>query len=305
MSRYADNVVDQYGTPIVGVSIYVYTRADVLATLTADGGGSLSNPVTSDAYGNYYFNAAADYYNLTFHYGGKQIDAINNVMVGTGPVLPTEILDALSLNGMVVVGGAKGTRAGVTANPDANLAVLLNETFRAGTYAYQPWNFSGLLALDPDHSYNVGAWEETPSRDAFPYFFGYEHLGTFRKVLCTAATGANIVYTGDSTVAGTNLSAPFIPTALLLRESLNHGVWDQVFYNRGQGGKSTTDWLSTYLAGDLTIAGGGPGQLLIIRWGINDFDTSVGNLTVAQSLANFKTALTTIRAAAGGGCGSC
>lgn len=99
MSRYSDQTVTLIAgvnVPVQGVSVYVYNRDGSLATLTADGGGALANPVVSDQYGNFYFNATAALYDLSFHYGGKEVDKWNGVQVGTGPVLPADILSALS-----------------------------------------------------------------------------------------------------------------------------------------------------------------------------------------------------------------
>lgn len=100
MARYSDTIRDQHGAPIQGAKIYVYVRSDeTLADLEEDGGGSLANPITSDQYGGFYFNAADGLYDLVFHYGGKQFFRDNRVMVGTGPELPEDVLAALSTGG--------------------------------------------------------------------------------------------------------------------------------------------------------------------------------------------------------------
>jgi hypothetical protein len=95
MPRYSDKIADQYGAPIPGATVYVYDQNEALATLTEDGGGALDNPVTSDEYGGFHFNAEDGLYDLAFHYGGKEIRWINRVVVGVGPELPAEIIAAL------------------------------------------------------------------------------------------------------------------------------------------------------------------------------------------------------------------
>jgi len=144
-----------------------------------------------------------------------------------------------------------------------------------------------------------GRWFERLDLDPGRFLFGFDNLGSFRNRIADGISGNNIVMTGDSTTeAAIGADSSFIPTDLLLRESRNRGAFIQKFYNRGQSGKRTSDWLSTYLAGDLTAASGGPGQLMIIRWGTNDADNvlSGGPYTPAQTVANIDSALTTIRA---------
>ena len=83
MSRYGNTLRDDQQRPIPGAKIYVYKASDEsLATLTEDGGGPLANPLTSDAYGNFYFNAPDAVYILEVVFGGKKIFRQEGVVVG-------------------------------------------------------------------------------------------------------------------------------------------------------------------------------------------------------------------------------
>jgi hypothetical protein len=82
MSRYGDKIADQYGAPIAGAKVYVYDQDEALATLTEDGGGDLDNPVTSDEYGNFHFNAEDGLYILKYSVGGVLVRVDESVIVG-------------------------------------------------------------------------------------------------------------------------------------------------------------------------------------------------------------------------------
>lgn len=116
MTRYSSQAVyesDGLDVPLPGATVYVYTYAGDLATLTADGGGSLTNPVTSDQYGNFYFNTDDGIYTLAFHYAGKEVYAQAWVQVGTGPTLPADILAALRQSSAAsIIGTHDGTVQG-------------------------------------------------------------------------------------------------------------------------------------------------------------------------------------------------
>jgi hypothetical protein len=71
MSRYDDQILDEFGRPVPGVSIYVYDDAGAVDTLTDDLAQPLNNPLTSDANGIFYFNASDGEKLLDFRYGGR------------------------------------------------------------------------------------------------------------------------------------------------------------------------------------------------------------------------------------------
>lgn len=134
MSRYSDSITDQNGAPVVSATVYVYAHDGSLATLTADGSGALANPVTSDAYGAFYFNTSDGLYDLVFHYGGKQIQRQNGVQVGVGPVLPAEILAALSQTSAAALIGTQATGTGAKARTVAQ--VMDESVFASGFTGY-------------------------------------------------------------------------------------------------------------------------------------------------------------------------
>ena len=178
MARYADQIVNQYGAPIEGVSIYVYDNAEALAVLTEDGGGALANPVTSDQYGNFHFNAADGLYSLAFYVGGVQVLRDEAVQVGTGPVLPAEILVALSQDSGASLIGTDQSQSvqaslddlyGETAALQAvdALGVMYVENYRgASDYAtvqsaitaFIAAGAKGRLVWDKNRTYNYGTW---------------------------------------------------------------------------------------------------------------------------------------------------
>lgn len=131
--------------------------------------------------------------------------------------------------------------------------------------------------------------------DGTNYFFGREYLSTIRSLLCDGTTGATIVMSGDSTTVGAALvNGAFIPDVLMKSLANDYGADYIVVHNRGQSGKNSADWVSTYLAGDLALAA----QLYIFHWSQNDpdDDNPGGQLTVAEALENWETALQTFRA---------
>ena len=127
MTRYANNVNDQFGRPIQGAQVHVYTRSEQLVTLTGDLGEPLANPVTTDSSGGFSFNAPDGVYILDIWLNGRRLYRDNNVEVGQGPALPVEIVVALADPGRAALVGAAGggsvqDRLNALASADATLA---------------------------------------------------------------------------------------------------------------------------------------------------------------------------------------
>jgi hypothetical protein len=98
----------------------------------------------------------------------------------------------------------------------------------------------------------------------------------------------SIVISGDSTTYG--IGATYgTPAALLEDLAEARGYTNVGVINRGQSGKATFDWVSTYLAGDLAA---NP-DLLVLRWGAND---PFFGRTVDQFIADLRSGLATCRA---------
>jgi lysophospholipase L1-like esterase len=99
-----------------------------------------------------------------------------------------------------------------------------------------------------------------------PMIFGEEYLSAFHKKLI-AKTATTIVLSGDSTTYGNGSTTGYDPVSLLRDMTARQYVQSAVTYvNNGQSGKTTQQWLDTYLAADLAA---NP-DVLILRWGIND-----------------------------------
>jgi hypothetical protein len=105
VSRYDDQVLDEFNRPVPGVSIYVYDDAGALDTLTADDASPLANPVTSDADGRFYFNAVAGDKTLEFRFGGR-LRYKQEVTVGPPPTSLAEQIIALSDEATAITAGA-------------------------------------------------------------------------------------------------------------------------------------------------------------------------------------------------------
>lgn len=180
MARKADQIVNQYGAPIEGASVYVYDNTEQLAVLTEDGGGALSNPVTSDQYGNFHFNTDDGLYALSFHVGGVQIFRDEAVQVGSGPVLPAEILVALAQDGAAALIGTAQAQTVQAALDDlmgqttdlettAAFGVMYVESYRAAFVtdyltvqaaiaAFIAAGGKGRLVWGKNRAYNYGTW---------------------------------------------------------------------------------------------------------------------------------------------------
>lgn len=109
--------------------------------------------------------------------------------------------------------------------------------------------------------------------DKHQYVFGREYLAAFHNLLIAQSTAPTrkpvMVFSGDSTTAGDGVSADYQIDDLLKLAGEVAGVqtpFGLSSINRGQSGKNTEQWRTTYLSGDLAE---NP-DLLVLRWGIND-----------------------------------
>lgn len=72
MSRYSDQVRDELGRAVPGATVYVYNLdTGALESLTDDASAPLDNPLTTDEFGQFYFNADDGHKRLDFYYGGR------------------------------------------------------------------------------------------------------------------------------------------------------------------------------------------------------------------------------------------
>jgi hypothetical protein len=112
--------------------------------------------------------------------------------------------------------------------------------------------------------------------------WGAEYLEEFLLKL-VAGTSVTIRGSGDSTMYNLGIQLPFLLASIPLC----------TFTPITNSGKSTADWVSTYLAADIAAAP----DVLIWHWGMNDACRGVGTpTTMAQFESNLRAGLTTYRA---------
>jgi lysophospholipase L1-like esterase len=110
-----------------------------------------------------------------------------------------------------------------------------------------------------------------PDKNKGYIVFGQEYLSAFHKKLMSwsnaGSTKYNIVFSGDSTTAGSGTSGTSYHIEQLIKDmALKDGFPFITVVNNGQSGKDTEHWNQTYYSTDLTS---NP-DLLVLRWGIND-----------------------------------
>lgn len=84
MAYYSDTVQDSYQRPVSGATVLVLKREGGMASLTDNGGAPLANPVLTDTYGRFAFNAVDGLYALEFRFGGATLRE-DDVLVGIPP----------------------------------------------------------------------------------------------------------------------------------------------------------------------------------------------------------------------------
>lgn len=118
--------------------------------------------------------------------------------------------------------------------------------------------------------------------------FGQEYLSYFHRRIASGS-GMKILFSGDSTTAGVGLLEDYRIHNLIKTIATNDGFYNVTTVNRGQSGKTSSDWLNTYLSGDIAENA----DLGIFRWGINDPENG-GDL--ATFLSNMRSGLQQLRA---------
>lgn len=116
--------------------------------------------------------------------------------------------------------------------------------------------------------------------DDYQHMFGQEYLYAFHTKLMAGAS-ASMIFSGDSTTYGGTGQAttPWLIHELVLRMGTQRGH-KLTATNAGHPNKTTAQWVSTYLTGDLSSAP----DLYVVRWGINDPN-------YGMSVSDFNTAL--------------
>jgi len=144
----------------------------------------------------------------------------------------------------------------------------------------------------------------TPDRratytDIWNYVSGRPYLGAwFKRLRTTSPVGvdvAKVILQGDSIIA--TGPAGFVPDVLLKRIARARG-FALTTVNDGHSGKTTQDWLSTYLSAIVAAhASGNRPHLTIINYGMNDpdFNETGQTITPAQTAENYRTGIRALR----------
>lgn len=125
MSRYFDNVQDQYGRPVEGAQVYVYTQSEQLATIRSgsDAGPIITQPLFTGSDGGFEFYADDGLYSLAFYFQGQRLVRDLQAVVGDGPELPADIVAALASPGRAALIGSAGpsnVQADINARPTSS-----------------------------------------------------------------------------------------------------------------------------------------------------------------------------------------
>lgn len=179
MSRYADQIQDEFQRPVAGATVYVYVwdedeeTAGDLDTLTNDAAAQLANPLTTDAFGQFYFNAVDGAKLLEVHYNGR-VRFKEVIRVGplpAGPVGPAGDVAKVGLRAeLAAIAGqaAKSTR-------------FLAEAGREGLFVFDTSNLAAAVAGDPGQGiYIAPATDATGASGAWVRkFSGVVDVGWF------------------------------------------------------------------------------------------------------------------------------
>lgn len=111
----------------------------------------------------------------------------------------------------------------------------------------------------------------------------------------------NVVFSGDSTTEGANVTDGYKLHTLVQKEAWRRGYFGVKAFNRGHSGSTSAQWLASFLASDLADMEYGVPDVYFVRFGINDIyvDTFNGytvDQAVARFASNIRSGLQTIRA---------
>lgn len=113
--RREGQVTDEYGRPVGGASIYVYNQDGSEAALTTDGATPLTQPVETDAFGDYVYYANSGIYREDTHYAAK-LRYREVVPVGLDGLFPLDrngSFFAFDANGNPIASSGTGADAGL------------------------------------------------------------------------------------------------------------------------------------------------------------------------------------------------
>lgn len=135
---YSDTLRDENNAPIAGMQVYVYSASGQLAAgLEDELGDPLSNPLTTDTFGNFAFVADDGFYTLDLFLGGRRAWK-QNIILG---VIPLDGAKGLLASNRGALAAISGQSAGQSA--------LLGEAGREGTFVFSAANISAFVTADP------------------------------------------------------------------------------------------------------------------------------------------------------------
>ena len=176
-------------------------------------------------------------------------------------------------NAVARIGGVK---------PVAEVTAYTNDTYAPLTDVIVEM---GSAVMNPQHDRTARVFGEEYLQAFHLKFSGENGINTSNVV-----EGKTIVYSGDSTVLGVGANLYRDPCTLLKYSAYGAGYAGVTVLNRGQSGKATVDWDSTFVASDIAA---NP-DLLVLRWGVND---PYYGYTIDQFRAALRSGLTKVRAA--------
>jgi len=147
MARYSDTVRDQNGVPVIGALVAVTLQDGSLPAMTDDEGTALANPLTTDGYGNFYFNLVGSaFVNLKIYYGGVLRTEEFGVLVGQQSAIPVGVVTWPELE--VIEGNSPGELA-LVANDDGTHIdpVSGDEVPNEGVYSWTSTDWTWLTSV--------------------------------------------------------------------------------------------------------------------------------------------------------------
>jgi lysophospholipase L1-like esterase len=223
--------------------------------------------------------------------GSSQIGFIQSGAGAVGLTVQEELRDRLSVKQF----GAKGdgiTDDTASINP---ASVVKGDVSEYVVTAFPDVHGRDLMPGGVAHNHTSGRVYNPQQQQTLPAF-GKETLQHWFDKFAGSSTKnsgdttiRSIVISGDSTTYGVGATYG-TPTSLLEDAAEQRGYTNVGVINRGQSGKATFDWISTYLDGDLAA---NP-DLLILRWGAND---PYFGRTVDDFISDLRTGLARVRAA--------
>ena len=232
--------------------------------------------------------------------GAKGSALVGHLPAGTGAMGRTvqgKLRETVSVSDFGAVGDGSTNDSTAVGNAIAALMAPGQVVLPSGDYLVSaaPSNDLGVELVGPGRLLKAitGGYQQLSSyADRFQHVTGVEYMAAFHRRIIDNSLGCNVVLTGDSTTAGDGVTGDWVPSALVKKLAWARGVYRQFTYNRGQSGKHSGDWVSTYVAGDITNGGNTP-HLIVVRWGIND---PYFGRTLSQYITSMKAGLAAIRA---------